>query len=982
MGLFAKAEDSSDVYHEHIDRGQRILLLKSKDVKENVISSLDPKKVYVVASGRQFVVIRIQRKVSLKTFTEYLNTLEKNKNIKEIVKDEVQTKKSDCLYGVGSHIQGSSIDTVISLGRNITDPSCTLAPRCKDGANPQWGRMIIGADLADSIIKEEIEKSNLSKGRRAYANVSVIDSGFDLKNQKDSFENVKVLKGHNQAGRADIDPDGHGTAVSGMISGKDTGVTKHVNLSVYRVTEDHANGTTSKGFLAAAIEKACQHSDIVNLSWGSRIEEAYDVDSKKLLWFEEAQKRGCLVIKSAGNSGVKKKKQKTKSTDPIMTVASNNYYNEESSFSTKGDISAPGEGVYTTLSSQHEYGNSVVERMCHLGGAKGTKIGPINGTSFSSPSVAGVAGQVVTLLKVKNLIPKKPKKKISLIKRILWASSLIGEGHNGAINGLGAISIVQGLKKNNVDASIEELAEIGQAQVADKCQRRTSKCSDINRCEAKKNCTNDLRFKSLVCKPRNVKDNEDLFSSLEYMGEEELLLGFINTLPRENHLVEKTKDVLLKRWSQFSIEGKNWLFDYDESLNIMNMALSSGIDSLVTRERFEQIIRSTGFSIDFNITNDIGSNVWEGATEKNYADIVRGFAKLPDRDQKAIIEKLGTYSRLSPSSELGFLYVLSENKHIFSSKTQKVIDDKVSGMAQKWLSGDLNEKSSEYEMASLKPIFDMFYSSLPNGRKRILEELNSDINQKNYQLFNYVLSGNENFSKEEVIKYSQKVFSLETKNDDDYLYLKKAAVESYINNNAEAVDHSQLKKFLLDNHEVEFPSKALSSYTFLAGREELVIGGDQDFISSYTKGSIDKMVDYYKENQESSHITRMKPLQNYFRILNKNAFIEDETKEGIRNNSDKLYELIRLSSDTMINGPKKNKSKVKSRYEKTYAESIIKEVIKNADFFETPESKKALLDSLESIHDDMLKHPSHYSQTMRQKMGSLFTDKEEDILLK
>ena len=107
-----------------------------------------------------------------------------------------------------------------------------------------------------------------------FSNTAVIDSGFDGRSQLGSLMvTPQLLKGYPEAGNEKIDPDGHGTAVSGMIAGKGVGFTKYVNLNIYRITKKFAGGSISSKNLTTSILNACKTSEIVNVSWGSSADE-------------------------------------------------------------------------------------------------------------------------------------------------------------------------------------------------------------------------------------------------------------------------------------------------------------------------------------------------------------------------------------------------------------------------------------------------------------------------------------------------------------------------------------------------------------------------------------------------------------------------------------------------------------------------------------------------------------------------------------
>ena len=169
----------------------------------------------------------------------------------------------------------------------------------------------------------------------------------------------------------------------------------------------------------------------------------------KRRWYKTAKEKGCIIVKSAGNSGVRGKEKDYPIDTPYMTVAASNEFQTLGTFSTGGMITAPGVGVFTTLSTKHEYGTATSNNQCNKGNLQ---MGPINGTSFASPITAGVMGQILTILKARNVVPRDPAKKVALVKSIALASAkwgkLTGSGE-GVINALGAVIIAENINSTN-----------------------------------------------------------------------------------------------------------------------------------------------------------------------------------------------------------------------------------------------------------------------------------------------------------------------------------------------------------------------------------------------------------------------------------------------------------------------------------------------------------------------------------------------------
>ena len=182
-----------------------------------------------------------------------------------------------------------------------------LSAHCEKNKNPYWAKFQYAADLAEEEITKVFENNNIRYSAEFLSNTAVVDSGFDGRTQLNNLSvTPKLFKGYPEAGNEKIDPEGHGTAVSGMISGKGAGFTKYVNLNIYRVTKKHGGGSVRSKALSTAIINACETSEIVNVSWGSSADEKEWGTQKRREWYNYAAEKGCLIVKSAGNGGIKK----------------------------------------------------------------------------------------------------------------------------------------------------------------------------------------------------------------------------------------------------------------------------------------------------------------------------------------------------------------------------------------------------------------------------------------------------------------------------------------------------------------------------------------------------------------------------------------------------------------------------------------------------------------------------------------------------
>lgn len=132
------------------------------------------------------------------------------------------------------------------------------------------------------------------------------------------------------------------------------------------------------GSLVASYEGIVYCADhgckVINCSWGSPAKSLLCDDVIKY-----AQEKGCLIVAAAGNTGTEVKYYPA-SCDGVISVTGTNIKDEKwalSTYNNRIDMSAPGEGIYTT-----NYDSK------YLSGA--------NGTSLASPIVAAAAALVWT----------------------------------------------------------------------------------------------------------------------------------------------------------------------------------------------------------------------------------------------------------------------------------------------------------------------------------------------------------------------------------------------------------------------------------------------------------------------------------------------------------------------------------------------------------------------------------------------------------
>jgi len=179
-----------------------------------------------------------------------------------------------------------------------------------------------------------------------------------------------------------MDYGGHGTAVSGCIaaiSNNGIGISSinwNVRILPCRVgwTDNTGQGLIGMSFAAQGMDYArIMGADVFNSSWGS------SAFGPLVTATNAAVAAGMVIVTSAGNSNNQDACYLC-SRDDVVSVAATTSGDSKAGFSSYGtwvDISAPGQGIYTTA-----YNNNPDNGDQHI-------YTTIDGTSFSSPIVCG-----------------------------------------------------------------------------------------------------------------------------------------------------------------------------------------------------------------------------------------------------------------------------------------------------------------------------------------------------------------------------------------------------------------------------------------------------------------------------------------------------------------------------------------------------------------------------------------------------------------
>ena len=250
-------------------------------------------------------------------------------------------------------------------------------------------------DMTNTMFLEEFKEEADSEERKmeqketppkAYRKDIVQDNEEDLNDK--NYGNNNLMGGQPM----------HGTHVSGIIAAERNngkgidGIADNVKIMMLRVVP---NGDEHDKDIALAIRYAVDNgAKVINMSFGKNL-------SPNKKWIDDAviyaDEKGVLLVHAAGNDGadidttdnfpnpylIASNKRATNwitvgaSSDPLAEKRLKGYAADFSNYGKKEvDVFAPGVSMYSTLPGGNKYGN-------------------LDGTSFSSPTVAGVAALIM-----------------------------------------------------------------------------------------------------------------------------------------------------------------------------------------------------------------------------------------------------------------------------------------------------------------------------------------------------------------------------------------------------------------------------------------------------------------------------------------------------------------------------------------------------------------------------------------------------------
>lgn len=295
-----------------------------------------------------------------------------------------------------------------AISKLNSDPNVSFAEidqkRELMGVNPndalfsyQWGHNFVEATTAWEAVSYQ-------QGNPIV--VAVIDTGVDS-NHPDLAG--KVISGYNAVNGSTntTDVNGHGTFVSGIVAASSnngigvSGVTGKFDVVVMpiKVLND-STGLILSSYLISAVEYAItMNVDVINMSLGGTNYSTLERNAMK-----NAKNAGITLVASSGNNHNTTINYPA-SYEDVISVASHTSDGSRSEFSNYNayvDITAPGSNI-TSTSKNNTYASS-------------------NGTSFSSPYVAGIAAMIIAVA---------PSKTPEQVTNILTSSAVKPSGQSG-----------------------------------------------------------------------------------------------------------------------------------------------------------------------------------------------------------------------------------------------------------------------------------------------------------------------------------------------------------------------------------------------------------------------------------------------------------------------------------------------------------------------------------------------------------------------
>ena len=323
------------------------LTLSQENISKNIKELINPHKSKLNKKTEEYLENIENKEERNEYLVSYKEAFDKNK-IKDIKK----------VY--------SKFD-ILKIDSNITDIENLI-----EDFNIEYMELDQGIESLGDNIPYNIEKTkapsawNLTKGNNV--KVAILDTGVS------QHLDLAIAGGYSVITEDYNDNNGHGTAVSGVVSALLNneglaGIAPEADIYAVKIMED------SSGYLSdaiAGVEWAIENNmDIISMSFGM---ESYSQIFKEVI--EEAYNNNILLIAATGNNGENNILYPAAYSD-VIAVGAINENNEKALFSNYGfelELVAPGVDINTTYLGEGYIVTS--------------------GTSFAAPHVAGVAALI------------------------------------------------------------------------------------------------------------------------------------------------------------------------------------------------------------------------------------------------------------------------------------------------------------------------------------------------------------------------------------------------------------------------------------------------------------------------------------------------------------------------------------------------------------------------------------------------------------
>jgi serine protease AprX len=367
-------------------------------------------------------------------------------------------------------------DTVTSVASTTEDAASSVASAAEDAVSSTVGAVAGQAALAGSLYNI----ANQQTGASAMWDVGYTGQGVDVAVIDSGTVPVEGLNGANviygpdlsfEAGTPveNLDTNGHGTAMAGIIAGHDADASapysgesgSYVGMApdarIVSIKVADALGHTDVSQAIAAIDWVTEHGDenglnvrVLNMSFGTDGVQSYLLDPLAYA-AEQAWHKGIVVVVAVGNEGFGTQKVNNPAYDPyLIAVGSDNTNGTAtvaddtvSTFSNDGDgtrnpdVVAPGEHVVSLRSP-----NSFLDQS-HPAAVVEDRFFRGSGTSQATAVVSGAAAL---------LLSQRPDLTPDQVKAILMGSAQHLPDATAAQQGSGLIDLAAAMNTPTPDA--------------------------------------------------------------------------------------------------------------------------------------------------------------------------------------------------------------------------------------------------------------------------------------------------------------------------------------------------------------------------------------------------------------------------------------------------------------------------------------------------------------------------------------------------